>query len=400
MPGMAHQELTRDRVRAKNSVLWISADPLEADSSHKTREGWRPQEPLGSCERCRKRRHYTSVYSVAEHLRKFHFCQRDQGHDFDDPEWQEEGRRTQRWPSIHWLRSNGWMRQIVVGNAIYEQCPTVQHDAMDRMTGKRRNEGTSGRDMSRVFLVEPPQQRPRYLPFSNGDDTPSMLGTSQKNRPTTQYATAMPMQHWPFGTVHGMQTPTPMRTPQVTNNPVAGPVPTGSTNEVIGNDLDDITHFMSEERIVLNVASICRVSRSQGQWLVDVKYEDSFLPRESVGQLLLANVTLSGLAEAAQFYPDHCRVQWRSETVPLTRVSLRSEYTGLVGWLEMMCPEEGAIEWHSGDNAYSIEGSNERYHLCLGVCCQASSDGRRYESVTISSGRWEMEETTRLRHTF
>lgn len=162
-----------------------------------------------------------------------------------------------------------------------------------------------------------------------------------------------------------------MQTPHTTHSLDPGPVLSSYSNENYDRESTNSSRTIPDEELLLEVASVSRVTRFNGRWFVDVDYEESLFPKEYFAQILYASPALSQLAETAWFDQGECRVHWRSETLPLARARLRSDYTDLVRRLDILCPNQDVVEWHAWDSAYVTEGSREKHRLCLCNGCQS-----------------------------
>ena len=149
---------------------------------------------------------------------------------------------------------------------------------------------------------------------------------------------AMTVQHLPLSTPYHLQASPSMQLPmQTTYSLSTGPVLASDGSESYDRESEDSTQTTPDKELLLNVAGVNRVARLGSHWFVDVEYEESLLPWEFFGQLLLTNPRLSGLAKAAQFAQGYCRVQWRSDTTSLFEAQLTRFYTDLVLRLGILC---------------------------------------------------------------
>lgn len=277
---------------------------------------------------------------------------------------------------MQWLKSHGWLNEIEVGDAMYENSYGVDAEEGGQVAGDRDGQKefflpAEGRPME---AYQP--QLPLQMPFLGAGNEPPTLDTLHETSiPTARPAPATTMQHWALNTLIYPQTPPsmqlPMQAPQATYRNSNAPLSRTCNHESYDRESENSTGTTPDEEMILNMANISRVARLEGHWFVDVDYEESLFPREYFGQILFANFALSGLAETARFHHGQCRVQWRSETIPLARARLRSDYTDLVRRLDVLCPAQGIVEWHARDSTYVFQGSNERHRLCLGNRCQS-----------------------------
>ncbi|KAK0260715.1 hypothetical protein LTR35_017958 [Friedmanniomyces endolithicus] len=233
-------------------------------------------------------------------------------------------------------------------------------------------------------------QQQQQNPLSNG-------GWSQSSIPDVSHSNSMPFakatmitQQSPVSMYHPSEAQLPIDVPTVTQDLYAeAMLPDGGSetaSDMSGNcyaESGTSTETALDDKLVLNVAAVSRVARSGGTWFVDLEYEDLRLPREFFAQVLLSNPRLSRLAYAADFAEDGCRVQWRSESMALLEAELPGVYTELVEQLDALGSKQDGVQWYAHDSAYTIEGSNERHHLCLRDRCQrcARSGPTRY-SIT------------------
>lgn len=348
---------------------WICADPLAADSSHKTREGWRPKVSLDSCKKCKELWTYGWADGAVRHLRRCHFNPRKKDRNSGSEDRQKGGRASrQNWPPAHWLKLHGWVNKIQTEDAMREEVAALDAEVIS----SRSDESESIRPVLEMSGDLCGQQHPLHVPSSDGGDQPSKLSAlCGESISAVQPATAMTMQHLALNPGYYVQTSPPMQTRPATYSLCAEPVLSTSSDGACDQDSEDSTQTIPDDQLVLKVENISRLARLEGHWFVDVDYEDSLLPQEFFGQLLLSNNTLSRLAERAQLHQGYWRVQWRSDTIPLARARPRSDYVSLVQLLDILCPTQDVIEWYACDAAYVLPESTESYHLCLGSACQS-----------------------------
>ena len=201
---------------------------------------------------------------------------------------------------------------------------------------------------------------------------------------------ATKMEQWlSINTPHPLLlTQLPIQTPHTTYGLGAGSVLASNCIEAYDRESEDSTQTTPDEELLLKVVLIHRVARFEGRWFVDVDYEESLLPREFFGQLLFNNSRLSELAKTAQFAHGYCRVQWRSDTIPFSGARLPSYCADLIQRLNILCSTQGVVEWHAGDCAYTLQGSNERHHLCLEDCCQNCANPSAISAFASFSANW------------
>lgn len=277
---------------------------------------------------------------------------------------------------MQWLKSHGWLYEIEVGNAMREEIPGVDAEEGGQVACDRDGQEEFFHPAEGRPIVAYQPQLPLHMPFFGAGNKSSTLDTLKETSiPTTEPATAMTMQHWPLNTL-GYPQPLPsmqlpMQALQAMYSNSSALVSGTYSHDGYDRESENSTGSIPNEELLLNVASISRVARLEAHWFVDVDYEESLFPREYFGQILFTNPTLSGLAETARFHEGQCRVRWRSETIPLARARLRSDYTDLVRRLDILCPTQGIVEWHARDSTYVFQGSNERHRLCLGNRCQS-----------------------------
>ena len=233
------------------------------------------------------------------------------------------------------------------------------------------------------------QQLPVPLSSSIGWNEPSTLDAlNGDSLLTADFATTM--EQWPsINTPHPLlPTQLPIQTPHTTYSLGAGSVLASDGIEAYDRESEDSTQTTPDEELLLKVVLIHRVERFEGRWFVDVDYEESLLPREFFGQLLLSNSRLSELAKTAQFTHGYCQVQWRSDTIPFSGARLPIYCADLIQRLNILCSTQGVVEWHAGDCAYTLQGSNERHHLCLEDRCQNCANSSAISAYASFNASW------------
>lgn len=99
-----------DREHAQSRKVWICLQP-EAQTD------WWPAKPLGICKQCKQQKQYNVYYNAAAHLRRAHFCPRKRGRKAKGEERESRaGKAGGDWPSIDWLKANGWLKEIEVSS--------------------------------------------------------------------------------------------------------------------------------------------------------------------------------------------------------------------------------------------------------------------------------------------
>lgn len=216
----------------------------------------------------------------------------------------------------------------------------------------------------------------QQYPVSGGSWLQSSISDPSHSIPVSLAEPTMTTQQRPVNLYLPSATQLPTEVPTVTQNlNVETVLPDGGSetaSDLSGNcsvESGTSTETALDDELLLNLAEISRVARSGGTWFVDLEYEDLQLPRKFFAQVLLSNPRLSRLARTADFTEDGCRVQWRSESMALLEADLPEVYTELVEQLDTLCSEQDGVQWYALDSAYTIEGSNERHHLCLRNRC-------------------------------
>jgi len=99
-----------DRAHAQMKKVWICVKPAAS-------EIW-PAKSLEICKQCKQQKQYNVYYNAAAHLRRAHFCPRKRGRRARGEERETRaGKAGGDWPSIDWLKANGWLKEIeVCGN--------------------------------------------------------------------------------------------------------------------------------------------------------------------------------------------------------------------------------------------------------------------------------------------
>ncbi|WPG98688.1 Hypothetical protein R9X50_00148200 [Acrodontium crateriforme] len=113
-----------ERAHASRKRVWIcrmpsnpSKPPMDSDNvSAKSEPGpWRPAKPLEICRQCKNRKTYNVYYNAAAHLRRAHFCPRKRGRRAKgEVRESRAGKAGGDWPSIEWLKNEGWLVEIEV----------------------------------------------------------------------------------------------------------------------------------------------------------------------------------------------------------------------------------------------------------------------------------------------
>ena len=101
-------ELRRHWDRCHHSVkkVWICTQP-------RSRTEWSPRKPLSDCKYCRQQKKYNVYYNAAAHLLRAHFNPRKRGRKAQgEQRVSRAGKAGDDWPSIDWLKANGWLQEI------------------------------------------------------------------------------------------------------------------------------------------------------------------------------------------------------------------------------------------------------------------------------------------------
>lgn len=99
-----------DRAHAQMKKVWICVKPAAS-------EIW-PAKSLEICKQCKQQKQYNVYYNAAAHLRRAHFCPRKRGRRARGEERETRaGKAGGDWPSIDWLKANGWLKEIEVPGA-------------------------------------------------------------------------------------------------------------------------------------------------------------------------------------------------------------------------------------------------------------------------------------------
>ena len=354
-----------NRAHAANPQMWICADPLAADSSHKTKEGWRPKLSLDGCNQCKTQKTYHTPYNAVLHLRRAHFTPKEKG---------RSGKSGGIWPPVKWLRKHGWVKKAPLGHDNPAMVGEKESRAMSDMDNRREWSSPGlGTSMN--------SHQQQYHLFR---DSWFQSSISDVSRPDP-----VPLAESPMTTQLLTEVPT------ITQNPgVETVLPDGgseTTSDMSGNchaESGTGTETVLDDDLLLNLAKVGQVARSRGTWFVDLEYQDMRLPKETFAQVLLSNSRLSRLACTAQFTEDGCQVQLRSESVVWHEAELPKVYTELVQQLEVLCLQQDGVKWYAHDSAYTIEGSNERYHLCLTDRCEGCAPKLALSWVDRLWWRW------------
>lgn len=362
-----------DRAHADHGKAWICVDPLAADPSRKMSEDWRPKRGLYACAKCREQRTYNKDYNAARHLRRVHFCPRKRG---CEGHGQTRLKEADDGPSMEWIKLNGWLDEIEVGNSMRKEVSITGAESED----EKISDPDDGKKCFQPALVVPrdlyQQHFSLQMPFMDRWNLLTILDNSRElGMHVIEPATAITTRQGAVNLLNSQHSPpsqqVPLQTPHAMSSRSGGLSSTGDGNDAHDQESEVSTPTVADEELLLNVASVSRLARVNGRWFADVDFEESLLPHKFFGQLLLSNNRLSGLAKTAQFTQGYCRLQWLSETVPFFEARLPSYYAELVQQLDILCSAQDGVEWHAHDSAYSFEGSYARHHLCLGGRCQS-----------------------------
>ncbi|KAF2480405.1 hypothetical protein BDY17DRAFT_301693 [Neohortaea acidophila] len=110
-----------DRAHTPTKKVWICVDPGVQQTSppSKAEQGAghpaRPVRPLNICKQCKQGKQYNVYYNAAAHLRRAHFFPRKRGRKARGEERESRaGKAGGEVPSIAWLKSAGFLREIEV----------------------------------------------------------------------------------------------------------------------------------------------------------------------------------------------------------------------------------------------------------------------------------------------
>lgn len=187
-----------------------------------------------------------------------------------------------------------------------------------------------------------------------------MLQSSNNGRTNNQPQTCPPTGADEYDVVHGAALPPSRRSPQL------GEGAAGCNSVSAPDDDDDAT--ISDDELVLKPSNLVQAARFHGTWLFKIEYHASSLSSAFFGQLLIVNNRLSRLAETASFSGDQCHVKWRSEWVPLFEPELPDNYRTFARRLDAIIAGEDKVRWYSDDCTYTVNGLNDRHHMCLNSC--------------------------------
>lgn len=291
------------------------------------------------------------------------------------------------------MKLNGWLVEIDIKNCVREEGPTVDAEGEDEKGGDRDN----GKPCLQLGVPMPMDRcqslLPRQMPLLDGCIQPPMPDVSRgMEMPLVERTAAMTTQQQPFNSLRSPQC-SPSEQGLVHTQPAifsisAGPLSASDGNNAYDHESEVSTRTVPDEELLLDVASVSRLAHFDGLWFADVGFQESLLPQQYFGQLCLANSRLSGLVTTAQFAQGYCRVQWRSDTMPVFDSRLPSCYADLVQRLNTVCSTQDGVEWHAHDSTYTVPGSNERHHLCLGGRCQSCASLTSSVAPAFSSRNW------------
>lgn len=115
-----------ERVHSAERTAWICTTPQSLLSGD-----W-PAHPLSQCKQCQEQKMYNAYYNAAAHLRRSHFNPRKRGRR---PKGEVQERRAGKTggdsPSIQWLKTNGWLRAVVVTAAEWNNLVVAQDSQAD-----------------------------------------------------------------------------------------------------------------------------------------------------------------------------------------------------------------------------------------------------------------------------
>lgn len=134
-----------DRAHAANRKAWICCDPLAAKSAYNTPEDLRPTRPLDGCRQCQQQKPYNVSYNAAAHLRRVHFRPRKRGRKARGEKREVRGGNCGGdWPSMAWLKEQGWLRQNeVVGSSHGGGTVPAAEGTYEMMSDGRHENGNS-----------------------------------------------------------------------------------------------------------------------------------------------------------------------------------------------------------------------------------------------------------------
>lgn len=360
-------ERHHNRAHATNPEVWTCTDPLAADSSHTTDEVWRLIRLLDECEPCKQQKAYYTAYNAASHLRSTHFGSTKRG------AIEGAGKSGGDGPPTTWLKRYGWLKETRLGHAVGGDNPAMVGEKENRAMSDTDNRRESSSPEMGTSMNSHQQQ----YPVSVGSWLQSSISDPSHSIPVPFAEPTMTTQQRPVNLYLPSETQLPTEVPTVTQNlNVETALPDGGSetaSDMSGNCYAESgisTDTVLDDDLLLNLAKVGPVARLRGTWFVDFEYQDLQLPKEFFAQVLLSNPRLSRLAYTAHFAEDECQVQWRTESVVLHEAKLPKVYTELVEQLDFLCLKQDGVKWYAHDSAYTIEGSNERYHLCLKDRCK------------------------------
>ena len=111
-----------DRAHAQVKKVWICVTPATSDI-------W-PAKSLEICKACKHCKQYNVYYNAAAHLRRTHFCPKKRGRRARGEQQEPRaGKAGGDWPSIEWLKANGWLKEIEVHSDGTETMATDSDEA-------------------------------------------------------------------------------------------------------------------------------------------------------------------------------------------------------------------------------------------------------------------------------